>query len=166
MGCVNSLFLKVGAKMVKRFKWIFIIIGILLLSGIFFGSLMTFGRFREEQPAEYSIKYIGVLDEQEADIPSVLWRKGGAYPKGYDSGKETSVDDLLGKMTLCEWEDGSTMYVGSPVSDTNPYKDYSFYGWYLDKKCTIPFDGTISENTVGDIRLYAKISVGYWTDCY
>ena len=43
---------------------------------------------------------------------------------------------------------------------------YTFEGWYLDEDLTVPFERKISSETRGDINLYAKISVAYYTDFY
>ena len=116
---------------------------------------------------DYKIKYVAVQDGAETDVYSALWKTDGNYPKGYNNGEETVIDDLLGKMNPIEDGEMAGMCYGQGVPDPiNPNKDYSFYGWYLDKKCTEAFDGIISKNTVGDITLYAKISVSYWTNNY
>lgn len=116
---------------------------------------------------DYKIKYVAIQNGAETNIRSILWKKNGNYPQGYNHSEETVIDDLLGKMTLVEDGALAGVYYGEPVLDpSNPYKDYSFFGWYLDKNCTEAFDGVIAKHTVGDITLYAKISVGYWSENY
>ena len=113
----------------------------------------------------YSIEYVGIQDGKETEITPLLWQNGGLYPSAYCNCRDTLIDDLRGKMTRVDFGDLQGAYIGSGVIDPdNPRKDYSFYGWFLDKECTQPFDGIIESTSVGNITLYAKIEVGYWTN--
>ena len=156
-----------------------IAIGVLLaffLCAIFVSSFRTCGRDdpKKDEPTieepsddipgeKFSIAYYAIIDDSREEIYEGMWAKNGSYPAYYVSGKETTVSDLLGKMIPAEL-DGCPVYVGSPVPDKdNDRKDYSFYGWYWDAGLENAFDGTIDENQTGDITLYAKIEIGYWT---
>ena len=124
-----------------------------------------------EQPSDdipsesYAITYRGIVGGKDGEIYAGMWSTNGSYPTDYVAGKETVISDLLGKMSPVDWEGFEGMYIGAPVMDSdNPHKDYSFYGWYLDAGLENEFDGVIDKNQTGDITLYAKISVGYWTN--
>ena len=109
----------------------------------------------------YDIRYYAVEDGTVVDVYADMYRKGGKYPTSYAVGNSLYVDDLLGKMTPVSW-DGWISYISSPVPDReNPNKDYSFYGWYTDIECTKEFEQ--GKRYAGDITLYAKVEVGYWT---
>ena len=65
---------------------------------------------------------------------------GGNYPESYTYG-----------------DPGSNYHSGSGSGNAG----YAFKGWYLDNRCTVPFDGTIPAGTYGDITLYADITATY-----
>lgn len=164
--------------MSKATKIIISILAALFLCSFFVSSFRTCGRDdpKKEEPTieepsddipgeKFSIAYYAIIDDKREEIYEGMWAKNGSYPASYVSGKETVISDLLGKMTPVEWEGFEGTYIGAPVSDKdNPRKDYSFYGWYWDAGLENAFDGTIGENQTGDITLYAKIEIGYWTN--
>ena len=76
----------------------------------------------------------------------------GSYPETYTYGKSATVSNLKTSFT-CGGQ-GNTYHSGSGYGRA----EYSFSGWYLDYRCTVPFNGTIPAGTVGDITLYAKIN--------
>lgn len=138
-----------------------------ILLFLFAGIALRFLDFSETEADAYEISYVGSLDGTVVDIPSVMYSSKGSYPTTYYSGYETKVSDLLGKMepVSAEWEGFEGTYVGSPV-DVGDNKSFSFYGWYWDKACTMEFNGTVSQKPVGDIKLYAKLTVDYWIGPY
>ena len=77
---------------------------------------------------------------------------GGSYPETYTYGKGASVSALKSSFS-CSGENGE-YHNGSGTGKVT----YTFKGWYLDWSETIPFDGTIPADWVGDITLYASIS--------
>ena len=77
---------------------------------------------------------------------------GGHYPKSYTYGKGASVSALKSSFS-CSGENGE-YHNGNGTGRVT----YTFKGWYLDWSATIPFDGTIPADWVGDITLYASIS--------
>ena len=77
---------------------------------------------------------------------------GGSYPETYTYGKGASVSALKSSFS-CSGENGE-YHNGSGTGKVT----YTFKGWYLDWSETIPFDGSIPADWVGDITLYASIS--------
>ena len=77
---------------------------------------------------------------------------GGHYPESYTYGKGASVSALKSSFS-CSGENGE-YHNGNGTGRVT----YTFKGWYLDWSATIPFDGTIPADWVGDITLYASIS--------
>ena len=77
---------------------------------------------------------------------------GGSYPETYTYGTGASVSALKSSFS-CSGEKGE-YHNGNGTGKVT----YAFKGWYLDWDATIPFDGTISADWVGDITLYASIS--------
>lgn len=75
---------------------------------------------------------------------------GGSYPETYTYGTGASVSALKSSFS-CSGEKGEYHNGTGKVT-------YTFKGWYLDWDATIPFDGTIPADWVGDITLYASIS--------
>ena len=99
--------------------------------------------------ATYSITYKRAEHEDEPDLfangseYALSQENGGNYPTTYKNGTGVTVSDL--KETFPGvGEDSGT---------------YSFNGWYWDSEMETPFDGTIPEDMVGNITLYADISV-------
>lgn len=131
--------------MVKA-KRILLIIGVSLLSLAIFSAVLFF--FGKHERVKYDITYVAVQDGKVTDIHADMYKKGGLYPSEYISGDGATIDDLKGYISV------------------GAYEDRTFKGWYLDEACTEEFDGTIEKEIVGNITLYAKISVGYWTKNY
>ena len=77
---------------------------------------------------------------------------GGSYPETYTYGTGASVSALKSSFS-CSGEKGE-YHNGTGTGRVT----YTFKGWYLDWDATIPFDGTIPADWVGDITLYASIS--------
>lgn len=77
---------------------------------------------------------------------------GGSYPETYTYGTGASVSALKSSFS-CSGEKGE-YHNGNGTGKVT----YTFKGWYLDWNATIPFDGTIPADWVGDITLYASIS--------
>lgn len=130
-----------------KVKRILTIVGASLLS-LAFVSSMAFLFSRSRDKVEYNVTYVAVQNGTVTDIHPDFYKNGGSYPSEYVSGVGATIDDLNGYV-----------YVSA-------YEDRTFKGWYLDSACTEAFDGTIDKEAVGDITLYAKISVGYWTKNY
>lgn len=129
-----------------KVKRILLIIGISLLSlTLVSGVALLFGRHKK---VEYKITYVAIQKGVQTDIHPDLYKRGGNYPLEYTSGTEVAIDDLR-----------DYIWVGA-------YEDRVFQGWFLDSNCTEEFDGTIDKDEIGNITLYAKISVGYWTPNY
>ena len=97
-------------------------------------------------PPAFAIEYVGVEKGKYKTIYSELWKPNGNYPKKYVFGENCEVDDLYEVVWIGERE------------------DRMFFGWYLDKECTVKFDGTVSETQIGTLTLYASISAGRWTN--
>ena len=76
----------------------------------------------------------------------------GSYPETYTYGETATVSNL--KTSFSCGGQGNTYHSGSGYGRA----EYSFSGWYLDYRCTVPFNGTIPAGTVGNITLYAKIN--------
>ena len=77
---------------------------------------------------------------------------GGSYPETYTYGTGATISALKSSFS-CSGENGE-YHNGNGTGRVT----YTFKGWYLDWDATIPFDGTIPANWVGDITLYASIS--------
>lgn len=77
---------------------------------------------------------------------------GGSYPETYTYGTGATISALKSSFS-CSGPSGD-YHNGSGTGKVT----YTFKGWYLDWDATIPFDGTIPANWVGDITLYASIS--------
>lgn len=77
---------------------------------------------------------------------------GGNYPENYTYGTAITISALKTSFTC--GGSGSNYHSGSGGGKA----EYVFKGWYLDNRCTVPFDGTISAGTYGDITLYADIT--------
>lgn len=129
-----------------KIKRALLIFAVTLLSLAFVSSMAFL--FSRAEKTEYNITYVAVQNGTVTDIHADFYKVGGSYPLKYISGVATTVDDLE-----------KTVYISST-------EDREFRGWYTDKACTQAFDGVISEDSVGDITLYAKISVAYWTKLF
>ena len=80
---------------------------------------------------------------------------GGNYPESYTYGEAVTISAL--KSSFNCGGPGSNYHSGSGSGNAG----YAFKGWYLDNRCTVPFDGTIPAGTYGDITLYADITATY-----
>ena len=80
----------------------------------------------------------------------------GNYPETYTFNTATTISALKTDF-LCGGV-GSD-YCDQKVGSADGYATYRFKGWYLDRECTIAFDGTIAAGTTGDITLYADIAL-------
>ena len=76
----------------------------------------------------------------------------GSYPETYIYGTGATISSLKSSFS-CSGENGE-YHNGNGTGKVT----YTFKGWYLDWDATIPFDGTIPADWVGDITLYASIS--------
>ncbi len=79
---------------------------------------------------------------------------GGSYPETYTYGTGATISALKSSFS-CSGPSGEYHSGGGGGTVT-----YAFKGWYLDWAATVPFDGTIPANWVGDITLYASLSSG------
>lgn len=61
--------------------------------------------------------------------------------------------------------DGNVPYFLVTVTH-NSNRTFEFYGWFLDSECTLAVSDNTIYNASGDITLYAKISIGIWTNFY
>lgn len=77
---------------------------------------------------------------------------GENYPETYTYGTAVTIGALKTSFTC--GGSGSNYHSGSGGGRA----EYVFKGWYLDNRCTVPFDGTIPAGTYGDITLYADIT--------
>ncbi len=77
---------------------------------------------------------------------------GGSYPETYTYGTGATISSLKSSFS-CSGENGE-YHNGNGTGRVT----YAFKGWYLDWSATIPFDGTIPADWVGDITLYASIT--------
>ncbi len=102
---------------------------------------------REETPSKYTITYRAVHGGMIENIHEDMWKENGNYPTYYIQGEETEIDDLHSYIS---------------VSGTH---DLEFRGWYWDVKFENEFNG-FTDETSGNITLYAKITDGYWTANY
>lgn len=82
------------------------------------------------------------------EIDEALFKENGAYPTEYVYGSPIQIDGLRSKVSV------------------NLDFYYMFGGWYVDSGCTEKFTG-ITEDTVGNITLYAKLTLtSSWTGFY
>ncbi len=102
---------------------------------------------REETPSKYTITYRAVHNGLIEPINEDMWKENGNYPTYYIQGEETEIDDL-------------DSFV--PISATH---DLDFGGWYWDVKFENEFNG-FTDETSGNVTLYAKVTDGYWTANY
>ena len=114
------------------------------------GGVVLYADIREVAEF-YTIHYYGVINGNVSTISKAMYPNNaigvrGNCPEEYVVGDETLVSDL--------------------VSISSGNTEYTFEGWYLDEDLTVPFERKISSETRGDINLYAKISVAYYTDFY
>lgn len=120
--------------------------------------------------AEYRIEYRAIENGEEKEIYAPLYQAGGNYPTTYETGKETEISDLNGRVTRTPAPDlwgGVCFETGAFPDPQNPNKEYEFEGWYLDEKCTEELEnGIIPAGRTGNIVLYAKIQMSLWTNYF
>lgn len=124
-----------------------------------------------EIPQVYTINYLAVEDGTVTGVYAPLFKSDGVYPVCYTVGEEFTVSDLYGRTKRTpapeEWGFGSAEIVTGIFQD--PYdgrRDFEFLGWFLDEQCTQAFTYSAMKEVSGNIVLYAKLSVGYWTAYY
>ena len=117
---------------------------------------LTFGE--EKKAKTYKItyraagyKWTTTLFEKGSEC-GLSKQDGGSYPETYTYGTGARVSALKSSFS-CSGENGE-YHNGNGTGKVT----YTFKGWYLDWNETVPFDGTIPANWVGDITLYASIS--------
>ncbi len=102
----------------------------------------------EPEPVKRTITYKAVIGKTIGDIPTGMFIKNGDYPVEYV--ETVSVLTVSNLKNLETYEaDGS----GS---------SYEFKGWFTDEACTQAFT-SITTETTGNITLYAKIILSYWS---
>ena len=94
----------------------------------------------------YSISYYAVEKGKVVDVYPSLFKPGGSYPTSYVAGEYVYIDDLE-----------EIIFIGK-------YEDRMFLGWYMDEACTQKYEN--GKKGLGDLTLYAKLSVGYWTEAF
>ena len=99
--------------------------------------------------ATYSITYKRAGYEDEPDLfangseYAQSQQTNGNYPTTYKNGTAVSVSDL------------KSSFSGTGANA----ESYTFDGWYWDTEMETPFEGTIPDDMVGNITLYADITV-------
>ncbi len=118
----------------KIFK---ILLCIAVVLSCFFGCAPT----NTNEIKSYKLSYAWILETGEvASIPEKMWKESGKYPKVYQSGKATKIDDLQ------DIENSEGVF-------------FLFEGWYYDGTYKNRVEeGEIPPTKSGDITLYAKIS--------
>lgn len=147
-----------------RFILVVVLLG-LTLSLFRFFSNSNHNSVKPSQPFSYKITYKMVVGNKEQDVYEPLFKADGAYPIYYSEGSTVTVSDLNGRTSVV------TAYGDSYTTDVfadpnNPNRDFDFRGWFLDEACTIPLIDNTFSGLAEDVTLYAKISIGYWTDFY
>ena len=90
----------------------------------------------------YSITYRMVVNGKAQYVDARMFAPSSTYQTTFTYGENATVDDLqFINYTEC--------------------LDYAFEGWYLDKSCTIAFEGT--DKFQENVTLYAKIDVSEWS---
>ena len=87
-----------------------------------------------------------------ADIPDGMFNSKGSYPTEWKEGETLSVSALK----------DFSRNGGYPVTE---YTTYTFKKWYTDSACTSEFGGELKD-LIGEVTLYAKMSVATWTRNY
>lgn len=147
----------------------------LVLAALLFGLTLTIcnavsstsdnKKPKPDTPLVYWITYKMVSGGKVQEVYEPLFKEDGSYPIFYEEGKAVTISDLNGRVSSSNLPYGSII-TGAYCDPNNSKRDFSFYGWFLDESCTIPLiDNTFSDLSK-DVTLYAKISIGYWTDFY
>lgn len=142
-------------KKARKIVWaITIIFAAVMLGGAVAKIFAPFLPKKEETPPSsdpivtYSIEYVAVQGGKVAEIHEDFWLEDGSYPTTYIAGEGAEISELR-----------EMIYPSAR-------EDRTFEGWYLDFACTKEVSEGIGKNVAGDLTLYAKISVGYWTANY
>ncbi|MBQ8686023.1 MAG: InlB B-repeat-containing protein [Clostridia bacterium] len=106
----------------------------------------------EPEPLKFAITYKAVAGTSIVDIPADMFDDNGSYPTEWNEGETLTVSAL---------KDFSANG-GYPVSK---YTTYTFVKWYTDSACTSEFGGQLKD-LIGEVTLYAKMSVASWTPNY
>lgn len=99
-----------------------------------------------QNPFTYDISYYAVEGGKVVELSSEWYKLDGEYPTSCLAGSPLYVDDLI-------------EYI-----DISYNEDRTFEGWFTDAACTKRFEN--GKKYVNDVTLYAKISIGFWTDNY
>lgn len=124
-----------------------------------------------EIPQVYTINYLAVENGKVTGVYTPLFKSDGVYPVCYTVGEEFTVSDLYGRTNRTpvpeSWGFGSAEIVTGVFQDPyNGRRDFEFLGWFLDDECTQAFTRSAMRELCGDVVLFAKLSVGYWTAYY
>ena len=108
------------------------------------------------EPLKFAITYKATYKTKEgwvvADIPDDMFNSKGSYPTLWTEGETLSVSALK----------DFSRNGGYPVTE---YTTYTFVRWYTDSACTSEFGGQLKD-LIGEVTLYAKMSVATWTPNY
>ncbi len=128
----------------------------------------------------YTVRYVGIEYGKATEINPLLFYENGSYPTKYMVGSETRVDDLKGVVIktyvpdffegindpFIEASEETGIYISSGGFYIDENTEYEFEGWYLDKGCTVAYDGILGDDEQGDITLYAKLFRVLWSEFY
>lgn len=92
------------------------------------------------------ITYRAVLDGVVVYVDEDFYLSNGYYPELYKDGTKVHIDDLKDCIAVKASE------------------DIAFYGWYMDSKCTVPFENDSAY--IGDFVIFAKLITRHWTRPY
>lgn len=104
------------------------------------------------EPLKFAITYKAVAYSNIVDIPADMFDPNGSYPTEWKEGETLSVSALK----------DFSRNGGYPVTE---YTTYTFKKWYTDSACTSEFGGELKD-LIGEVTLYAKMSVATWTRNY
>ena len=104
------------------------------------------------EPLKFAITYKAVAYSNIVDIPADMFDPNGSYPTEWKEGETLSVSALK----------DFSRNGGYPVTE---YTTYTFKKWYTDSACTSEFGGELKD-LIGEVTLYAKMSVATWTPNY
>ena len=105
----------------------------------------------------YKIEYV-VAGLSSSSEDYYVFAEGGEYSSGGIENGSYPVSYTIedGDVTISEME--SYFSCGCELKPPAVGRARcAFEGWYLDDECTVPFDGTISAGTIGDIVIYGKL---------
>ncbi len=104
------------------------------------------------EPLKFAITYKAVAYTNVVDIPADMFDPNGSYPTLWTEGETLNVSALK----------DFSRNGGYPVTE---YTTYTFVKWYTDTACTSEFGGQLKD-LIGEVTLYAKMSVATWTPNY